>query len=99
MNQIFDYQVLSKEDSQNNIVLGGAQPVYPNGKHGQVIIFIHPHTHLQSFFSPEYEAYVYVWGIHVHPDIATSEIPGWCLNAAVENCYDRFKELLVTFIE
>ena len=98
MNQIFGYQVLSKEDFQNNIVFGGAQPVCPNGKHGQVKIFIHPHTHLQSFFSPQYEAYVYVWGIPVHPNIPASEIPGWCLNATVENCYNRFKELLGTFI-
>ena len=102
MNQIFGYQILPEETSSNDIVFDGTQPVLlssiSNCKSAQLQIFAEPHSHLHSCFSQEYNAHSYVWGIPVHPEIATTDIPEWCVSIVAEQRYDRFRELIGTFI-
>ncbi len=40
----------------------------------------------------------YVWGIPVHRKISPSDIPTWCANIVAERHYNRFKELLGSFV-
>ncbi|MEW6571628.1 MAG: hypothetical protein AB1390_10740 [Nitrospirota bacterium] len=102
MNQIFGYQISTSENQLNNIVFEGTQPVVIpadfDGKRRQVKMFASPHTSLHSYFSQKYGAYCYVWGIPAHPEIAPSDIPEWCIRVLAEKRYDRFKELIGTFV-
>jgi len=102
MNQIFGHQILPERISSNDIVFEGTQAVSPstnfNLEPPQVKIFAHPHSHLQSCFSEKYKAYTYVWGIPAHPEITTNDIPEWCANVVAEERYERFKELIGTFV-
>jgi len=102
MNQIFGYQILPGQASSNKIIFDGTQPVLPSSNIDdnsyQVKIFSQSHSHLQSCFSQKYNAYSYVWGIPAHPEIATKDIPEWCASVVVDKCYDRFKELIGTFV-
>ncbi|MCP5004501.1 MAG: hypothetical protein GY941_11280 [Planctomycetes bacterium] len=102
MNQIFGYQILPDGISSNDIVFEGTQHVLPStdfdAEPAQVKIFGEPQTHLQYCFSQKYKAYSYVWGIPVHPEITTKDIPEWCASVVAAKRYDRFKELVGTFI-
>ena len=98
MNQLFGYQILPEDTSPNDILFEGTQPIFVNAKYGQVKIFTKPRTHLQSYFSQKYAAYLYLWGIPAHPEMATLEIPEWCLNVIAEKRYERFRELIGTFV-
>lgn len=102
MNQIYGYQILPNKTSLNDNVFEGTQSVLPssisNCKSAQLQIFVEPHSNLQSCYSREYGAYSYVWGIPVHPEIDTKDIPEWCANIVAEKRYDRFRELIGTFV-
>lgn len=98
MNQVFGYQVMSDEISSHEIAFKGTNPVFTDANYGQIKVFVKPRTHLQSYFSQKYSAYLYIWGIPVHSEIVTSEIPEWCLNVIAEKRYERFRELIGTFV-
>ncbi len=102
MNQIFGYQILPEDASSNNFVFDETRLVLPStnidNRPGQVKIFAQSRSHLRAHFSQKYRAYSYVWGIPVHPDVFTSDIPEWCARAVYERCYHRFRELIGTFV-
>ncbi len=102
MNQLFGIQTSTRDISSDNISFDGSEPVpAPSGADcasGQVRIFVQPHTQFQTFFSPRYNIYAYIWGIPVHPEISQSEILQWSVNAIVEKRYERFRELIGTFV-
>ena len=91
MNQVFGYQVMTDEIPSDDVVFTGTKPVLVDAKIGQVKIFTELNTHLQSYHSIKYGAYLYLWGIPAHPEMAPSEIPEWCVNVIAEKRYRRFR--------
>lgn len=102
MNQIFGYQILQEDALLNNILFEGAQPVkireHTDSEPWQVRLFAYPNTHLQVYISEDNKSCSYVWGIPAHPEIPASNIPAWCADVVAEKRYDRFRELLGSFI-
>lgn len=102
MNQIFGYQILSKDLRATNVDFEGASPVemplLPHTAPGQLRVFAQQNTSLQTHFCQRTGLLVYVWGIPIHPDIAQSEIPAWCLDTIAEKRYGLLKDLLGHFI-
>ena len=100
MNQIFGYQISPMKYHLNDILFEGAKPlVIPadlNDGHGQVKIFLQPRTSLQSCFSQKYGAYCYVWGIPTHPEIASSDIPEYCIKIVLKKTKRTIKGFLPT---
>jgi hypothetical protein len=102
MNQIFGYQILPEDVSSNDVVFEGTQPINipmdSNSQSWQVRLFAHPSTYLNFSVSHKNGCCSYVWGIPSHPGIKMSDIPDWCSHIVAEECYQRFTELLGTFV-
>jgi hypothetical protein len=102
MNKVFGYQVSTENSFSNNIVFDPAQPVsMPPGfdkKLCQLRVFSHPDSSLKTYVSEKQNVNTYVLGIPSHPDVALSEIPKWCARIVAEGYYERFRELLGSFV-
>jgi hypothetical protein len=102
MNQIFGYQTLPEDVFSNDVMFDGTEPIrIPMDSkllRWQVRLFAHPSTNLKFSVSYKNGRCCYVWGIPSHPEIATSDISDWCSYIVAENSYERFKELLGTFV-
>ena len=64
----------------------------------QVKLFSPPETLLQSSFSTAHNAYAYVWGNPVHPELSGEDLLKWCMNIVAEQRYECFKDLLGVFV-
>lgn len=64
----------------------------------QVKLFSQPGTNLQSWFSCENSAYVYIWGSPIHSKFSGETLLDWCMQVIAEKQYKRFRELLGTFV-
>ena len=102
MNQIFGYLSLPGDNQTDKPVFEGTQPVpipaLSDDGFGQLRLFCYPHTHLQTWASPENDVFSYVWGLPAHPDIAGSNIPQWCSKIVGQKRYKHFRELMGTFV-
>lgn len=102
MNQIFGYQTLPEDKGRNVFKLSDTEEIVSSADEKiaipQLRLFAQPNTSIHSCHSTKYRAYSYVWGIPVHPDIPAKDIPEWCIKVISEKDYDRFKELIGTFI-
>ncbi|MDQ7786446.1 MAG: hypothetical protein RDU01_02455 [Thermodesulfovibrionales bacterium] len=102
MNQIFGYQILPGSTPTKDFIFKGVKPAIPlmnaDCTPRQIHISASHQAPVQSYYSREHDSYAYVWGIPAHPEIPSPDIAEWCLKAVVEECYDRFKELIGTFI-
>jgi hypothetical protein len=105
MNQIFGYKTLRNTKFSNGISeikVSGANPInsplVTKGISCYARLFSHPHTNLQTYISQEHGLCCYVWGIPSHPKIPISRIAKWCTDIIDNREFDRFKELLGSFI-
>ena len=98
MNQVFGYQTLPIESSLNDMVVSGSKPYTIDNKIGLVKFYVNSGTSFQGYCCEKTGTYAYVWGIPSHPDVKMSNVPQWCLNTFIKNRYDRFKELIGTFV-
>jgi len=102
MNQVFGYQISAEGTFSSNIVFDGTQPVsLPPGfdkKLSQLKVFAHPDSNLKTYVSEKQGVNTYVLGIPAHPDITFTEIPEWCARIVAAGHYERFKELLGSFV-
>ena len=64
----------------------------------QVKLFSSPETNLQSWFSYENSAYVYIWGSPVHSEFSGEGLLEWCMRVIAEKRYECFRELLGIFV-
>jgi hypothetical protein len=101
MNQIFGYQILAEDRDAPSVLFEGRSPVeislLPNTPR-QVRLFAHPDTSLQTYHCQRTGSLAYVWGIPVHPEVAQSDVPAWCLDVIAKKQYGLLKDLLGHFV-
>jgi hypothetical protein len=102
MNQVFGYHVSAEGSFTNNIVFDSTQPVSMppafDKKLCQLKVFAHPDSHLNTYVSEKHGVNTYVLGIPAHPDINVSEIAEWCARIVTAGHYERFRELIGSFV-
>ena len=102
LEQLFGYQVICGSKGSTDPKFHGLLPIVPvtNLKDcaSQVKLFCPPETILQSWFSQENRAYVYIWGNPVHSEFSGDGLLEWCMKIIADERYECFRELLGTFI-
>jgi hypothetical protein len=100
-NQMFGYHVPPRGYGR------GAAPTFagtnevpvPDGDEPwQIRIYAGPDTCLETFVSKAHHSCVYLWGRPAHPEMQRSAVAGWCADVVAERHFDRFRDLLGTFV-
>ncbi len=100
-NRIFGYERLAPDlASPPAIRVEGAEPIGsgPNARAWQLEILATPGTHLQTFVSAERGTRTVVWGVPAHPELARADVAAWCADVVARGQFDRFRDLLGTFV-
>jgi asparagine synthase len=102
MNQIYGHQILPYDTAHPTFELDGASPVEiplsSNAEFPQIQISAYPETTLRISYSPAHKAWVYIWGMPAHLEIAQAKIPDWCAKVVAGEDYEKFKELVGSFV-
>lgn len=102
-NQLFGCASWSGETLRDSIKVPGIELLTPSkNAHSvggwQFQLFGTPNTVITSGSAPEHNAYAYVWGAVVHPDVPVEQIAAWAAEIVAERRYERLKELLGYFV-
>ena len=101
-NQLLGCLSLADESFSNPVQAAGinllASSKSLNGHPWHLQLFGTPNTVILKGSAPEHDASAYLWGTVAHPDIETSQIPGWAAQIVAEKRYERLKELLGYFV-
>jgi hypothetical protein len=102
MNQVFGCQISAEDPFSQNIVFDGTKPVsIPSSfdrKLCQLNVFAHSDSPLKIYVSEKNDSITYLIGIPAHPQIPASEIPKWCAGVVADRHFERFRELLGSFV-
>lgn len=99
MNQVFGYQISAEGATGKEPVFEGTKEVFADIRHQrQIKVFSAPGSSLMSYYSKKSKAFCYIWGAVSHPAVRQSELSEWCLDVYLSSRYDRFRELIGTFV-
>jgi hypothetical protein len=90
VDRVFGYQVRRAPIGAPDPKFDGMQPVIPamhfKSSTGQVKLFSPPGALVQSWFSAEHSAYVYIFGSPVHSELSGEGLLEWCINIVARAC-------------
>ncbi len=71
----------------------------PDGEHPwQIRLHAGADSSLETFVSVAHQSCVYLWGRPAHSEIPRSAVASWCADVVAERRFERFRELLGTFV-
>ena len=101
-NQVFGLELERSVSTDSPSPFAGARRVdLPDARPGappRVGLFAYPGAGVRIHTTREPRSYTYLWGPAVHPHVDASDTTAWCSDVLHRGDYQRFRELLGSFV-
>src|SRR5437667_1989559 len=102
MNRILGCELLAQGTSLPDVVFPGAPAIQitasPDAPAPRLQIYASSRAQLQTYFFQQHASYIHLWGLPAHPSTQAPDLAAWCADVIAQKCYERFRELLGSFV-